>query len=55
MDDYILTDKEHHDMALLKDVPIPQFLQNESGSATFVLRKRNRKMKELLLTQINSI
>mgnify|MGYP006976748237 CR=1 FL=1 len=56
MDEYVLTDKDHHDMALMEKVPIYQFLTFEPpGTCLFILRKKNRKMKELIASQKEGI
>lgn len=54
--EYVLTDPDHHDLALLMDVPIAQFLSHEThGYAMFILRKKNTTMKELVTSQKASI
>lgn len=51
-----MTDKEHHDLVLMQDISIYQFLSQEPGAVgLFVLRKSNRKMKELLSIQKETI
>jgi len=47
-----LTDPDHHDLELLMDVPVNQFLTHEThGYAMFIMRKKNTTMKELVTSQ----